>query len=656
MLSVAGDDLQLAVLKRLNMIKEKQQFPEALTKCNITSLHKKHARNDFENYRGVFRVAVIRSILDRIMYNDSYEVIDKNLTDGNVGARKERSCRDNIFVLSAINNSVINGGCKPIQVQTMDIEKCFDKLWLEASINSLYEAGLKSDVLNVLYEENKSANIAVKVNSSLSGRTVLNKVVMQGSVWGGLKCTATMDKLNKLMQKKDSLMYKYREDPDIGIGVLGMIDDNLGISECGNNSVAKNAIINSFVESHRLKMHMDKTKVIHVGNVKKCDHPCPTLKVHKENMHDVQSFKYLGNIVTTNGGNRATIEERRNRGWGKVAQIMGILGEVETGGHRIEAGLLLRKAILTNSLLFSAEAWSTVTDSEIHRLEQVDSALLKSLVNGHSKTPLIFHHLETGTLKLRHILMKNRLLYHHHIVSRDETETIRKIYNKQKKNSLKGDWFHIIEKDFAFLGIELNEHEIKSTNKCDYKKKIKNLLMKAAFAEYMKEKDQKSKLNNLTYDSLKIQPYLTKNSYSHKEKCLLYSLRSRSHPAKSNYKKMYQNNMQCSFGCLKEETQFHVFQECEKTRQNLDLNEKVEFSFIYGKLYQQKAAISQLLQIEENRVRIKQNMKEAEEEALLRPPSLFPQCLIADGSASLRNGGQQSPTWGTSQDPSLLGS
>ena len=252
--------------------------------------------------------------------------------------------------------------------------------------------------------------------------------------------------------------------------------------------------------------------------------------------------------------------------------------------------------------------------------------------------------------------MKNRLLYHHHIVSRDETETIRKIYNKQKKNSLKGDWFHIIEKDFAFLGIELNEHEIKSTNKCDYKKKIRNLLMKAAFAEYMKEKDQKSKLNNLTYDSLKIQPYLTKNSYSHKEKCLLYSLRSRSHPAKSNYKKMYQNNMQCSFGCLKEETQFHVFQECEKTRQNLDLNEKVEFSFIYGKLYQQKAAISQLLQIEENRVRITQNMKEAEEEALLRPPSLFPQCLIADGSASLRNGGQQSPTWGTSQDPSLLGS
>ena len=258
MLSVAGDDLQLALLKMLNVIKDKQQFPEALTKCNITSLHKKKARNDFENYRGVFRVAVLRSILDRMMYNTCYEVIDENLTDANVGARKDRSCRDNIFVLGAVNNSVINGDCKPIQVQTMDIMKCFDKLWLEASINSLYEAGLKCDILNLLFRENENAGIAVKVNNSLTSRTNVKKVVMQGSVWGGLKCTTSMDNLNKLMLTNNTLMYKYRGDQDIGIGVLGMIDDNLGISECGINSIAKNAVINSFVETQRLEMHMEK--------------------------------------------------------------------------------------------------------------------------------------------------------------------------------------------------------------------------------------------------------------------------------------------------------------------------------------------------------------------------------------------------------------
>ena len=119
-----------------------------------------------------------------------------------------------------------------------------------------------------------------------------------------------------------------------------------------------------------------------------------------DEMHEVSKTKYLGNILSSTGGVRDTIEDRRSKGWGKVSQILGILGEVDMGDRRMEAGLLLRKAILTNSLLFSAEAWSNVEDKDIKRLEQVDTCLLKSLSKGHSKTPVVFHHLETGTIYL----------------------------------------------------------------------------------------------------------------------------------------------------------------------------------------------------------------------------------------------------------------
>ena len=101
---------------------------------------------DFNNYRGVFRVTVFRSILDRLIYNDNYHIIDDHLTDGNVGARKYRNIRDNIFVLSAVTNSVVNGHENPIQVQIQDAVKCFDKLWLEETTNALYKAGLKRDM------------------------------------------------------------------------------------------------------------------------------------------------------------------------------------------------------------------------------------------------------------------------------------------------------------------------------------------------------------------------------------------------------------------------------------------------------------------------------------------------------------------------------
>ena len=122
----------------MNLIKERQEYPEALRLCNITSIYKhKGSHKDLNNYRGVFRVSVIRNILDRLVYNDTYHTIDENITDQNVGARKDRNIRDNIFILGAVVNSVINGNEDPIQIQVGDVNKCFDKLWLQKTINKL---------------------------------------------------------------------------------------------------------------------------------------------------------------------------------------------------------------------------------------------------------------------------------------------------------------------------------------------------------------------------------------------------------------------------------------------------------------------------------------------------------------------------------------
>ena len=76
--------------------------------CNITSIFKrKGSINEFSQYRRTFRVLVFRSILDRLIYNDEYcNTIDDNLTDANVGARKNRNIRDKLFVVNAVLNYV----------------------------------------------------------------------------------------------------------------------------------------------------------------------------------------------------------------------------------------------------------------------------------------------------------------------------------------------------------------------------------------------------------------------------------------------------------------------------------------------------------------------------------------------------------------------
>ena len=77
--------------------------------------------------------------------DDQYKVIDSALSDSNVGARKNRNVRDNIFVVNAVTNSVVNGQEDPIDIQVFDIEKCFDTLWLQECINDMFETGFNND-------------------------------------------------------------------------------------------------------------------------------------------------------------------------------------------------------------------------------------------------------------------------------------------------------------------------------------------------------------------------------------------------------------------------------------------------------------------------------------------------------------------------------
>ena len=403
---------------------------------------------------------------------------------------------------------------------------------------------------------------------------------------------------NKLLQ------YYYKEDKSIPIGVRGMVDDTIGVSKCGNTAVQLNSVINSFIETQRLTLSKEKSSVVHIGSKLKCKVQCPKLKVHDSDMSEADSVKYLGNIVTSRGGVTETIEDRRNKGWGKVATILGIIKEVDMGSRRLEVRLLLRRAILVNSLLFTAEAWSGVKEAELRRLEKVDQHLLRSLLFLHSKGALEFLHLESGTLKLRHILTINRMMYHHHILNLDENETVKKIYNKQKKKTSKGDWYDLLLKDFKFIDKDLNEKEIKEMSKEDYKKTIKELVEKAAMKYFLEEKKSHSKLEEVFYDKLQLQPYLTDRRFSTEERKLLVLLRSRCFSAKTNFKKLWKENLECSLGCSSNEDQRHIFTQCIW----LPPSPEIIYENIYKETNEQKETIEVFLKKETHRKHLLDNL------------------------------------------------
>ena len=233
-------------------------------------------------------------------------------------------------------------------------------------------------------------------------------------------------------------------------------------------------------------------------------------------------------------------------------------------------------------------------------METVDAAALRAIVGGgHSKCPKVFYYLEFGILMFRHVMMIKRIGYHHHILTRDDKEIIKKVYLKQKETPIKGDWIETIKKDYEFIGESWDDEKIRSVPKEVFMKNITHKVTKAAFQFYLLLQEKcKKKLESLKYEDLQMQEYLINSSFNTAEIKLLISLRSKCYPSKMNFKKLNKGNLKCIFNCNQVETQTHVFENCEPIVSKLGYSHTEQLKSIYGTHTEQKSAIKVFLEID----------------------------------------------------------
>ena len=170
-------------------------------------------------------------ILDKLIYNEKYEVIDTAMSDSNIGGRKNRNIRNHIFILNGILNSVKQGESDSIDLQIFDLKKCFDSLWLQDTLNDMYETGFQDEKLALIYETNKITQVAVNTPCGQTDRVKVEEAVAQGGVWGPVQCAVSVDLIGKdsLQRSQDSenakqkFAYWYKDT--VPILPLGMIDD-----------------------------------------------------------------------------------------------------------------------------------------------------------------------------------------------------------------------------------------------------------------------------------------------------------------------------------------------------------------------------------------------------------------------------------------------
>ena len=195
---VCGTDLKKSLFVMLNSLKLQKIIPEFMNFSNITTAPKRGSLSELDNERGIFRVDIVRSILMRVMYNDKYPTIDRNMSDSQMGGRKGKGCRNNIFIVNGIINDVLKSRKKkPVMLQIYDYAQMFDSINLEQAISDVYEAGLNDDNLSLLYQANKEIHMAVNTPNGLTVRQILENIVLQGDTWGSLLASVQVDSIGK---------------------------------------------------------------------------------------------------------------------------------------------------------------------------------------------------------------------------------------------------------------------------------------------------------------------------------------------------------------------------------------------------------------------------------------------------------------------------
>ena len=139
---ILGKSLEDSILKLLNRIKEEITIPEFMEFANIVTIYKgKGPKSSFKSDRGIFLVNIMRSILMKLVYQEKYPIVDKNMSDSQIGARRNKNIRNHIFIINAVINEAVNTG-RSIDILMYDYRQCFDTLWLKECINDLYDAGI----------------------------------------------------------------------------------------------------------------------------------------------------------------------------------------------------------------------------------------------------------------------------------------------------------------------------------------------------------------------------------------------------------------------------------------------------------------------------------------------------------------------------------
>ena len=543
----AGTNLKINILNMLNYFWENEEIPDMLHKIDIKTMYKgKGNTEDLKNQRGLFLSNEISKLYEKMMDLRSKPRIESNISQWQAGGRPKRSIVDQLFILRAVMNNCKYMNLKVV-IEFLDLVKAFDKMELKSVMLDLWRSEVRGKVWRNIYHINSKSTLAVKTAFGKTKEFDIGEGLKQGSVLATSLAALHTDSVTTLFQQK-ALSIKYG---NLKIDNLLFQDDILRIQKNTKDMNNANQVYKVFESNNRLKFHEEKS--VWMSNCNQDE----KVKLNNKDLVRTKEYKYLGDIITPDNTYDRMIEARRAAVRGVTAELCAILYNsitIET----MKAIKTYFQAVVIPKLLFNSEAWSNLNAKCLQQLEIAQNISIKKLIGLPITSPSALVRSELGLWSVKNQIAMKRLTYLQRVLKMKNNVT-RSILMEQQ-NIPGPTWLKEVMQIMENLNIEKSLNDISTMTKFQWKKIIKERLIKAEILQNQREREDLTKGSALAPTTMCMKKYLV--HMKHNEALTILKIRTGMTDTRANYKNSH-DCIICPICKREDETTSHMMR-CEE--------------------------------------------------------------------------------------------
>ena len=523
-------------------------IPHEWEEGEIIRLYKgKGVKGKCSNERGIILASNVGKVYERIINERVKKKI--HITKAQAGGKAGSSTADHLIVLKQAITEITKTG-KTAYIIFLDVQKAYDKAWLDAIIYTLHKNGIEGKNLRMIKKLNSNLTAKIQTRYGLTRKIKIRDSIRQGGVLSVIEYAALIDEISKELRQVGLGM-------DMGdsttLDSLLWMDDVCLIHHDLETLQKMLDVTNHVALKYHIQFGAAKCKVIRKGKGKKSN-----LKLNGEVLDEVPTYKYLGETINNKGNLSDHIKEVESKIRGATAKIIAETGNKEFKGIKMKAVWQMLDAIIIPIITYACEGW-TLKKEELKKLQSIFNEALKTILYLPNGTPTTILLNETGNYPVEYIIKKKQVLHAKRIDSM-QNESLIKDITSSKNN----EWRKEINKITEELNVKdlmavMSKECLKRHLQGEINTKIMDVI------EY--ESETMTKIKHWKDRKMEIKvgkrpEYMKK--LTRKQCNAIIKTRASMLPVKNNFKKGSKTDNQCRFCKMEKETQEHIIQECPK--------------------------------------------------------------------------------------------